>query len=193
MFKSFFNHESSIRSKTLKAGKKAVISPLINKSPSESSVMALTAKNAGVRFNLSETASSVKNARRTDAQIKNSPLSWPRKTASNVDVHSGSLKQASIGVNIPGVYILRLNGQVMKVGSAEIGVQKRMQQYYGLNKSCGLAEINESNRDLIHVTWQNCPKCKCNELESKLARKYGMGPWAKRTPHSTDDTWKLLI
>lgn len=180
MFKSFFNHESSIRNKTLNAGNKEIISPLVNKKPD------------GI-LNLPGTASSVKNARRTDAQIKSSPLSWPRKTASNMDVHSGSLKQASTGVNIPGVYILRLNGQVMKVGSAEIGVQKRMQQYYGLNKSCGLAEINESNRDLIHVTWQNCPKCKCNELESKLARKYGMGPWAKRTPHSTDDTWKLLI
>ncbi|MGN1419727.1 MAG: hypothetical protein ACI4W6_10390 [Acutalibacteraceae bacterium] len=142
---------------------------------------------------LPDIMSSTEKVRRTDEQAKNLPLSWPRKSASSVDVHRGSLKTASSAVNITGVYILKLNGQVMKVGSAEIGVQKRMQQYYGLNKSCGLAQINEHNRDLIQVIWQDCPRCKCNELESKLARKYGMGPWAIRTPHSTDDTWKLLI
>lgn len=131
--------------------------------------------------------------RRTDEQAKNQPLMWPRKSASTVDAHHALLRNAAAFVNVSGVYILRLNGQVMKVGSAEIGVQKRMQQYYGLNKSCGLNEINAENRDQIWVTWQDCPKSKCNELESKLAKKYGLGPWAKRTPHSAEDTWDLLI
>ena len=130
--------------------------------------------------------------RRTDEQAKKKTL-WPRSRASYCDVHSASLKTAAASANIPGVYILYLHGQVMKVGSAEIGVQKRMQQYYGMNPHCGLSQINESNRDLISVRWQDCPVGKCNELESKLARKYGLGPWAKRTPHSTDDTWELLI
>ena len=130
--------------------------------------------------------------RRTDEQAKEKTL-WPRDKASYADTHSASLKAAAATMNVPGVYIIYLNGQVMKVGSAEIGVQKRMQQYYGMNPYCGLPQINESNRDRISVRWQDCPVSKCNELESKLARKYGLGPWAKRTPHSTDDTWELLI
>lgn len=134
----------------------------------------------------------VEAVRRTDEQAKKKTL-WPRKAASPVDVHSASLKTAATSANIPGVYIIYLNGQVMKVGSAEIGVQKRMQQYYGMNPYCGLPQINERNRDQITVKWQDCPISKCNELESKLARKYGLGPWAKRTPHSMDDTWELLI
>ncbi len=138
----------------------------------------------------------VKNVRRTDSEAKSKPLNWPRSRASAADVHRASLKNAakpSSAGALPGVYILRLNGRVMKVGSAEIGVQKRMQQYYGMNQSCGLPHINPENRDSISVTWQNCPKSKCNELESKLPRKYGMGPWARRTPHSMDNTWDLMI
>ena len=136
----------------------------------------------------------LKRARRTDEEAKASPLGWHSQKASLSDCHTASLKAASQAVNVPGVYILRLNGQVMKVGSAEIGVRMRMQQYYAMNPSCGLAKkIDNHNRELIQVTWQDCPKSKCNELESKLARKYGLGPWAKRTPHSPDDTWDLLI
>lgn len=113
-------------------------------------------------------------------------------------VGSGSLKDvadSSKNPNRPGVYILRMSGQVMKVGSAEIGIQKRMQQYYGLNTSCGLNKhINMNNRDRISVTWQACSVQKCRELESKLFDKYGDNlPWAERRPHSSDDTVKLMI
>ena len=111
-----------------------------------------------------------------------------------------SLKSAAdafTNPNTPGVYILYLNGQIMKVGSAEIGVQKRMQQYYGLNSYCGLNKhINENNRDNITVTFQTCNSDQCNELESKLFDKYGSVsnmPWATRRPHSTQNTCQLLI
>ena len=97
----------------------------------------------------------------------------------------------------PGVYILRLDGAIMKVGSAQIGVQKRMQQYYGLNPYCGLnAYINENNRNRITVDYQLCNIAQCDELESKLFDKYGpmsAMPWAQRRPHSSADTCTLLI
>lgn len=110
------------------------------------------------------------------------------------------LKKAAdpqITPNQPGVYILRLNGNIMKVGSAEIGIQKRMQQYYGLNQYCGLNNyINVRNRDVIQVSYQTCLKTQCRELESKLFQKYGSVnamPWATRSPHSQDDTCELKI
>lgn len=131
--------------------------------------------------------------RRTDEDAKNRPLNWPRAKASPEDIHKDSLRNASLSRNVSGVYILYYNGVVKKVGSAEIGVSKRMGQYYNLNKYCGLKEITESNRDGVSVVWQDCPVSKCNELESKLFRKYGKGEWAKRSPHSNDDTWTLLI
>lgn len=99
--------------------------------------------------------------------------------------------------NNPGVYILRLSGQIMKVGSAEIGIQKRMQQYYAMNSHCGLNKyINVENRESVSVTWQYCPVHKCEELESKLFDKYGdieKMPWADKRPRCTDDTVDLII
>lgn len=194
---SFFHHEFQSKGNVFKPDKSGLTPPVRDRKPSDSPLSAfgiipgISEKPKGSK--LPDVMSLTERIRRTDEQIRSLPLSWPRQAASPVDVHRGSLKTAASSRNISGVYILRLNGQVMKVGSAQIGVQKRMQQYYGLNKSCGLAQINEHNRDLIQVTWQDCPQSKCNELESKLARKYGMGPWATRTPHSTDNTWDLLI
>lgn len=123
------------------------------------------------------------------------------KSGSNTaGVGSGSLKDAqdpAKTVNDPGVYILILNGEVKKVGSAEIGIQKRMQQYYGLNKACGLnTHINTSNRDLIKVKWQYCSRNKCEELESKLNDKYAKNhkmAWSDRRPRSNADTVELKI
>lgn len=110
------------------------------------------------------------------------------------------LKKAAnpqITTNKSGVYILMLDGKIMKVGSAEIGIQKRMQQYYDLNRYCGLNNhININNRDRIRVSYQTCLKTQCRELESKLFRKYGSVnamPWAVRSPHSEEDTCKLEI
>lgn len=131
--------------------------------------------------------------RRTDSDAASSALDWHTDKATVSDCHHNSLKNARFSSNKPGVYILRLNGVLLKVGSAEIGVRMRMQQYYDMNPYCGLKEINLKNRDKITVDWQDCPKCKCNELESKLFRKYGKGIWAQRSPHCVSDTWKLLI
>ena len=101
------------------------------------------------------------------------------------------------GPATPGVYILRLNGRVMKVGSAEIGVQKRMQQYYGLNEHCGLNRfIDNGNKDLIRVDYQLCPVDGCRELESKLFDKYGPVsklPWAERRPNFNQNKYVLEI
>ena len=103
----------------------------------------------------------------------------------------------SLTLNAPGVYIIRLNGQIMKVGSAEIGIQKRMQQYYGMNSACGLnLYINAQNRDAVTVDYQYCDKQDCRELESKLFDKYGpieVLPWAERRPYSTSNNAVLLI
>lgn len=96
-----------------------------------------------------------------------------------------------------GVYILHLHGRIMKVGSAQIGIQKRMQQYYGRNPWCGLNDyITEDIKDHIMVSYQICPSSACEELESKLFDKYGPVeklPWAIRRPHSTKDLYTLYI
>lgn len=103
----------------------------------------------------------------------------------------------SLSSNAPGVYILYLDGRIMKVGSAEIGIQKRMQQYYGLNPYCGLNEfISVNNRDRIRVSYQVCPQSACRELESKLFDKYGPVsslPWTKRRPVQNTDVYTLYI
>ncbi|MBE6738045.1 MAG: hypothetical protein IKB72_05050 [Ruminococcus sp.] len=105
--------------------------------------------------------------------------------------------KSGIGPASSGVYILRLNGRVMKVGSAAIGIQKRMQQYYDLNPFCGLnRHINKENRDSISVTYQTCLPSACEELESKLFDKYGpihLMPWATRRPNCTQNQYTLLI
>jgi len=120
------------------------------------------------------------------------------KAVKNLPVGSSSLKDSADPTknsNRPGVYLLLMNGKVMKAGSAEIGVQKRMQQYYGLNPRCGLNKhINESNRDRISIKWQICNLSQCKELESKLFDKYGDDlPWSERRPRVNSNTVKLLI
>jgi hypothetical protein len=113
---------------------------------------------------------------------------------------SASLSQAaepSRTDNRPGAYLLILDGDIKKAGSAEIGIQKRMQQYYDLNRSCGLnGKITTENRDRIRVKWQYCSKEQCNELESKLNDKYENSnsmEWSERRPHSSRDTVQLKI
>lgn len=107
------------------------------------------------------------------------------------------LANPALHQNQVGVYILRLNGKVMKVGCAKIGLQKRMQQYYALNPWCGLNHhINVSNRNSIRVDYQVCSLAECSELESKLFDKYGRFtplPWAQRRPHVMQDTVVLQI
>lgn len=105
----------------------------------------------------------------------------------------------------PGVYVLRLNGNVMKCGRASFdkgsvsGVVWRLRQYYNLNyddraRAGEYWSVNLKNRDKITVSWQCCPVSKCHELEYKLFKKYGKGQWAHRAPNSClEDSWELLI
>lgn len=100
-----------------------------------------------------------------------------------------------------GVYVLYLNGQVMKCGRAAYGqgIHWRLQQYYSLNyddraRKHDYWSISPENRDSVMVSWQCCPVSKCKELEYKLFRKYGKGPWGLRAPVScSDDSWEVLI
>ncbi len=124
--------------------------------------------------------------------------SMSKKASSHSQIGSGSLRDVqnpTSKLNTPGVYILKMNGEIMKVGGAKIGIQKKMQQYYRLNTTSGLNKyINETNRDQIQVTWQKCPAEKCDELEAKLFDKYGKkAPWAERRPRTNRDTIKLGI
>ena len=100
-----------------------------------------------------------------------------------------------------GVYIIYLDGKVMKCGTATYsqGLRWRFTQYYNLNydnkaRQGDYWSINPENRDRVKVSWQACPKRVCDELEYKLFKKYGKGDWAKRAPASlATDEWVLLI
>lgn len=101
----------------------------------------------------------------------------------------------------PGVYVLYLDGQVMKCGRAAYvqGVHWRLQQYYSLKyddraRNGDYWSINEENKERVKVSWQCCPRSRCPELEYKLFKKYGKGPWANRAPSSAStNDWELLI
>ncbi len=103
--------------------------------------------------------------------------------------------------NTPGVYVLYLDGRVMKCGRAAYheGVSWRLRQYYNLNYDNQIRNNNSwsvttENRDRIMVSWQCCPASKCQQLEYKLFQKYGKGEWAQRAPANCDaDDWDLLI
>ncbi len=143
-----------------------------------------------------------KQIRRTEAEI-HSDLSGTDKSPYEFQYSMGVPLHVAINMaqNIPGVYVLYLNGKVMKCGRAsyESGVAWRLRQYYNLSydkrsRSGELWSVNEENREQITVSWQCCPVSKCGELESKLFEKYGKGEWAKRAPISHSiDSWELLI
>lgn len=100
-----------------------------------------------------------------------------------------------------GVYILIINGCVMKCGRAAYGqgIKWRFRQYYNLNyddraRRGDYWSVSEQNRDEIIVSWQCCPVSVCKELEYKLFKKYGKGPWGLRAPASCNtNLWELLI
>ena len=110
-------------------------------------------------------------------------------------------RACNIAPSESGVYILFLHGEVMKCGVATYsqGLQWRFTQYYNLKYDDRARDgeywsVSPDNRDDVKVSWQACPKRGCDELEYKLFRKYGKGPWAKRAPSSlATDEWELLI
>lgn len=142
------------------------------------------------------------NHRRSDADISRSTAGLRTNPSHYQVMQNIPLKDATrMASNQPGVYVLRLNGQVMKCGRAVYGsgVRWRMQQYYNLGyddraQHGNYWAVSPTNRDQVTVSWQCCPESKCKELEAKLFDKYGKGPWGLRAPALTnDDTWGLRI
>lgn len=150
--------------------------------------------------------SSHKELRRTDKQL-NEDCTVTKRDEKSYQVKKNIPLSAAINMadSTPGVYVLKLNGQVMKCGRASYdkgsscGVAWRLRQYYNLNyddraRAGDFWSVNNENRDKITVAWQCCPASKCHELEYKLFTKYGKGPWAHRAPaNNSEDSWDLLI
>ena len=148
-----------------------------------------------------QSAGRTKN-RRTDAELERDRTGLNQRARDFQYREHVRLSEAlEIAESTPGVYILFLNGNVMKCGRAAYGqgIHWRFQQYYSLNyddraRNKDYWSVSPSNRDSITVSWQCCPVSKCKELEFKLFRKYGKGPWGLRAPQScSEDSWELLI
>ena len=146
--------------------------------------------------------SSSSNHRSTKEEFRSNRTGMDRRPDSySVRKHVLLSRACNIAPSEPGVYILFLHGEVMKCGVATYshGLQWRFTQYYNLNYDDRARDgeywsVSPDNRDDVKVSWQACPKRVCDELEYKLFRKYGKGPWAKRAPSSlATDEWELLI
>lgn len=154
------------------------------------------------RINGDSNINDTKRKRRTDKEFENDKSEINMKPKDFQIVKKMPLSVAkSEAQSHEGVYILYLNGTVMKCGRAAYGqgIKWRFTQYYNLNydkraRNKEYWSITPNNRDDVVVSWQCCPASKCGELEYKLFKKYGKGPWAKRAPNSCSaDTWELLI
>lgn len=147
-------------------------------------------------------AKGITKSRRTDSALEQDTSGLDRKATDYQHCQKISLPQAvSMSDSTTGVYVLFLNGKVMKCGRAAYGqgVHWRLQQYYSLNyddraRRKDYWSITPENRDSVMVSWQCCPVSKCKELEYKLFKKYGKGPWGLRAPlNCPDNSWDLLI
>ena len=109
-----------------------------------------------------------KRNRRTDAEFSSDSSELdrtPRDFQYQTDV---PLSEAChLAEHSPGVYVLYLNGAVMKCGRAAYaqGVAWRFKQYYNLNYDKKSQEgdtwsVSAENRDLVTVSWQCCPVSK---------------------------------
>ena len=146
--------------------------------------------------------SATKRKRRTDKEFEDDTSEVDKKPTDFQVVKRMPLSAAkAVAQAHEGVYIIYLDGQVMKCGRAAYGqgIKWRFTQYYNLNydkkaRNKEYWSITPENRDDVVVSWQCCPASKCGELLYKLFKKYGKGPWAKRAPNTcTQDTWELLI
>ena len=140
--------------------------------------------------------------RRTDEELSKDRTGTDRPAKSFEYNNSVPLSSAmNRAATEPGVYILWLDGIAMKCGrsSQNGGVRKRLLEYYGLRyddkaRAGDYWSVSPENRDDVVVSWQCCPISKCHELEYKLFKKYGKGPWAQRAPNACEeDSWELLI
>ena len=141
-------------------------------------------------------------SRRTDEDLARNTTGLDKR-ARDYSVKRGVPLKAAVNSapSQEGVYVICFGGQVMKCGRAAYGqgLKWRFTQYYNLNydnraRNKDYWSVSPENRDRVTVSWQACPVSKCKELEAKLFRKYGKGPWGLRAPSScNDDTWELLI
>lgn len=169
--------------------------------PNSKKVAEERAKIADAREKLSNGSVSYR-ARRTDSELESDTTGLSKRPRDFQYRKGVSLKEAlHIANNETGVYILYLNGSVMKCGRAAYGqgIHWRFQQYYSLKyddraRNGDYWSVSPENRDKVTVAWQCCPVSKCKELEYKLFKKYGKGAWAIRGPEScSSDSWELLI
>lgn len=101
---------------------------------------------------------------------------------------SSSLRSAAenSSLNTPGVYELRYQGQLMKVGKAEDGLRKRFSDYYRgqAGGTAYLKYIDETNRDGVSAKWRKCERSQCRALETQMhdaAKARGEElPWSDR-------------
>lgn len=152
--------------------------------------------------NINKAREQLNHRRRTDEELEKDNIDSNKKPRDFQCRKKIKLSNAIYDADTyTGVYILYLNGKVMKCGRAayQTGVRWRLKQYYNLNyddraRKGYLWSVTMENRDDIEVSWQCCPVSKCKELEYKLFQKYGKGEWAYRAPAKCDkDEWELLI
>jgi hypothetical protein len=142
--------------------------------------------------------------RRTDSDLEKSADSEGNPEDYQYEIEVPLSQAKSRAKSSPGVYVLYLNGQVMKCGRAayDQGLSWRFTQYYNLKYDNRARKgeywaVSPENRDSVVVSWQCCPASRCQELEYRLFQKYGKGPWAQRAPSNPGtanrEHWELLI
>lgn len=111
------------------------------------------------------------------------------KAASKAVEGRASLKDAYLNKLAPtgaGVYQIKYQGQLMKVGKASDGLRKRFSDYYRGQEggTAALKYITASNRDQVIVSWKECSKDMCRKLETQMydsAKARGEElPWSER-------------
>ena len=104
-------------------------------------------------------------------------------------IGKASLKAAYLDKKAPkesGVYKIKCDGQLMKVGKASDGLWKRFSDYYRgtAGGTAGLKYITESNRDSVQVSWKKCSASEARKIEIKMyeqAKNNGEEmPWSAR-------------
>lgn len=153
-------------------------------------------------FNLTSNIMDIANeARRTDEELANNQIGLELLAEDYLHGKGYSLLDARTEVYYgkPGVYVIWLNGKVMKCGRA-VKLGERLGQYYRIAHDKRAQEGNSqtitlSTRDDVVVDFQHCPLSKITELEARLTDRYGKGPWASRNSSwgNKSETWKLLI
>ena len=161
------------------------------------------AQSAGkVMSAMNDASANATRTRRTDGELARDTTGLDKKATDYSYRKNVSLRSAATSApSKEGVYVLYLDGQVMKCGRAAYGqgLKWRFTQYYNHNyddraRKGDYWSVSPENKDRVVVSWQACPPSKCKELEYKLFQKYGKGPWGLRAPANCyDDSWKLLI